>query len=63
MLTYVVLDEKRYELSDKIVFFEEGESIIIMIDGQRVGKKVFSIRKILKPTGNNMDCDIEVHIG
>jgi len=60
MTTYIKVNGNKHELSDKIIFFEEGEKVAVVIDGKIVPKTVISVRKIIRPIGEQADCDIEV---
>ena len=65
MTTYIILDDKKYELSlsDRTLFFQEGEKVFFIDeDSSRKDCIVAKVIKVLRRTGNKIDADFEVYL-
>lgn len=62
MTTYLVLNDKKFEITERGIGFEIEESISIDTNGETKTYKVFHVRKLLRLTGDKMDVDVEVHV-
>lgn len=60
MRTYILVDNKKLEVEDRMVNFAEGDDIIIETVGLKPNRKVNAIRKVLIQTGDKLD--VEQHI-